>query len=809
MHIEAFETSRGEAMLHRVWSSVLGIIVVLPGGAFAQKGTKSSQTPAPIDVKVPIRKEPVSYSRELVDMLEEKCVGCHGSVLAESKLSLEGVPTMLKGGKHGPAIVPGKADESLLFRMAAHRVEPFMPPEDKPGNPPLSPEELGLLKLWIDAGAKDDSDEQPPGKRREAHAVVLGELPPGVQPINAIDMTADGARIAAGRANVVQVYDVDSGLEIISLGGHKDLIQSVRFSPDGSKLAAGSYQIVSLWTVPSGGLRKTLAGHGGPVTALAVSADGNRAYSGGQDKTIRCWSLAEGKQEWTISQPSPVHTLAIGPAGTTLLSGGADGLVRVLDASDHKELTQLKGHQGAVEALIVLRPGGARYRLVSVSADGTGRIWSLPVSLSSSSAGNDASKLSESAPIVLGGQRGPVRAVAVTADARLAIMAGDDKMLQLWDTNDGKLKRTLTTTHSGPILALVVSPDGKTLATGSADKTVNLLSIESGRTIRTLKGHAGAVQALAFSRDGTRLATAGGEGGIKVWEASTGRGLIAFGHMAPGGGAIQPVRRVAFTADGELLSASADSTLKTWSFTGAWTELRTFGPHQDRVLSLDFSPDATLLAAGGGEPSRSGEVKIWELGKGLLGRSLDTLHSDTVFALRFSPDGTRLASASADRFLKVTQVSDGKELRSFEGHTHHVMAIDWKSDGKQLVTGGADKVLKLWDFESGEQVRTFSEAGKQITSARWIAGKPQVVAASGDAQVRIWSSDDGSVLRSFGGPGDFVYCVSASSDGSRIAAGGAESVLFIWNGQNGQVMRKIEPPARTSLQASHHISAAP
>jgi hypothetical protein len=43
--------------------------------------------------------------------------------------------------------------------MAAHRIEPVMPPKDKKGVAPLTPEELGLIKLWIDAGARDDSDE--------------------------------------------------------------------------------------------------------------------------------------------------------------------------------------------------------------------------------------------------------------------------------------------------------------------------------------------------------------------------------------------------------------------------------------------------------------------------------------------------------------------------------------------------------------------------------------------------------------------------------------------------------------------------
>ena len=64
----------------------------------------------PIHVKEPNRREKVSYSREIADLLENKCTGCHGSVLAEKRLNLESVAGMLKGGKRGPAIVRGKAD---------------------------------------------------------------------------------------------------------------------------------------------------------------------------------------------------------------------------------------------------------------------------------------------------------------------------------------------------------------------------------------------------------------------------------------------------------------------------------------------------------------------------------------------------------------------------------------------------------------------------------------------------------------------------------------------------------------------------
>jgi len=292
--------------------------------------------------------------------------------------------------------------------------------------------------------------------------------------------------------------------------------------------------------------------------------------------------------------------------------------------------------------------------------------------------------------------------------------------------------------------------------------------------------------------------TAGAEGGMKVWDAASGLGVIAFGHSAPGNGPIQPIQRVAFTGEGALLSASVDKTLKSWTFEGSWGERKPLGPHVFRVLAIDFSPDGTLVATGGGDPSRSGEVKVWEVGKGMLVRSFDALHSDTVFGLRFSPDGTKIASVAADKFLKVSRLVGGVEMRSFEGHTHHVLSVDWKADGKQLVTGGADNVLKVWDFESGEQLKTLQTAAKQVTAVRWLPGKPQVVGASGDKLVRFWNADSGAIERTFAGPSDYVFGAAVSADGSMVVAGGADSVLFLWNGADAKVLRKLEPPKPAS-----------
>lgn len=766
--------------------SSLTSLVLLVSVAFPTRpaDAQTEKGPIPIAVKVAPRSEPVSFAREIIDVLDTKCVGCHSDVLAENDLILENVESMKKGGKSGPALVPGDAEASLLFKMAAHRIEPVMPPAEKKNLKPLTSEELGLLKLWIDGGAKDDSDESP----EVARPVVLGKLPPGVHPINAVDMTDDGTRVACGRANVVEVFDVDSGLEVIALGGHQDVIQSIRFSPDGRILAAGSYEVVTLWNVPTGGLEKTFEGHTDQVKALAPLNGGAGFISGGLDKTLRFWN-ADGKPSRQVAMPAAIQALAVSPDGRTIAVGTVDGHIRLIAVEDGKERADLKGPPVPVNDVAYLPDGS---RLVTASSDGKVRIW--PGVESTKEEAGDVE------PRVLNGSDKPLQALAILSEGRTIAAAGDDGKVRFWDVDAVEPSRTLDA-HSSPILSMAVGPRGDRLLTGSADATAKLIDVASGTVRFTLSSHHGAVNAVAFGDGGDRLLTAGADGGVKVWESATGQGVIAFGHAGPKDQPIQPLLKVIASTDGRIVTASADKTIKSWTYEGAWSERTPLGPHTSRVLALDFHPDGTLLAVGAGEPSRSGEIKIWEVGKGLPVRTLVDLHSDTVFGLRFSPDGSRLASAGADKFMKVTRTSDGKELRGYEGHTHHVMSVDWSADGKQIVTAGADNVLKVWDAESGEQVRTMQGPAKQVTSVRWVPGKPEIAGASGDKTVRVWNSGNGSVLRNFTGPGDYVFAVATSKDGGRLAAGGADGVLFIWERQNGKVIRKIEPETPQTAEA--------
>ena len=100
---------------------------------------------------------PVSFTEEILPLLRQNCFRCHGDGQQKSNLDLRTLSGTLRGGLHGPAIVPGNPEESRLYRRVAGIEEPNMPF----GSESLAKDEIELFRRWIaqgsdwDAGASD------------------------------------------------------------------------------------------------------------------------------------------------------------------------------------------------------------------------------------------------------------------------------------------------------------------------------------------------------------------------------------------------------------------------------------------------------------------------------------------------------------------------------------------------------------------------------------------------------------------------------------------------------------------------------
>ena len=353
------------------------LIALAAAPAFSLAADKESagRKNAPLTIATIKRSTPVDFEKDVLPALSTSCLACHNKTKAKAGLVLETPADIKKGGDDGPVVVPGKSAESLLLKASSHMAgveNPMPPPGNKVAAPDLKPEQLGLLKLWIDEGAT--------GEVRGLQAPVAWQaMPATLDPIFAVAVSGNGRFAAAGRANRIDLYDLSAGklaahlvdAALTSAGAdaaHRDMVESLAFSPDGMVLASGSFREIKFWRRTSAGEKVTLGskpatciaalddgsvvatgsdegvirlfdakgketgkleGHKAAITGLHFSADGKKLVSGSRDKSVRVWDFADHKAFCHIEIPAEVTCVAFAQAGKVAAAGAADGMVRV------------------------------------------------------------------------------------------------------------------------------------------------------------------------------------------------------------------------------------------------------------------------------------------------------------------------------------------------------------------------------------------------------------------------------------------------------------------------------------------------
>jgi mono/diheme cytochrome c family protein len=370
---------------------------------------------------------PVDYAAKIAPLFQEHCIDCHGKDDPEGEFNLESFADLMKGGKAGRAIEPGKAEDSLLVKFLEGRSgkkgkNQFMPPGKKEH---LKSDEIGLIRQWIDAGAP------PPAVERNPADVIaaLPKIAPKGEPtkaINALAFTAKGGLLAEGLFGKVLLLDAatqklartlpdvagkvnallfsadgtmlfaaagDAGLNGIAyqwrvsdgslvrkFEGHTDAVYALALSPDGQTLATGSYdQKIRLWSTATGTEEKLLKGHNGGVFGLSFRADGKVLASASADRTVKLWDVASGKRLDTFSQPLKEQSVVVfAPDGKTVAAAGVDNRIRVWNVTakavegSNKILSTRYAHEGALLNLAYSADGK---QLVSSASDRTVKIW--------------------------------------------------------------------------------------------------------------------------------------------------------------------------------------------------------------------------------------------------------------------------------------------------------------------------------------------------------------------------------------------------------------------------------------------------
>ncbi len=210
---------------------------------------------------------------------------------------------------------------------------------------------------------------------------------------------------------------------------------------------------------------------------------------------------------------------------------------------------------------------------------------------------------------------GKVSQIRTSADGRFTVIAsgipgvgGQATVLEnVSGTGKPNLVRVLEG-HQDTLYSAVISPDGKTLATAGYDRVIILWNLEDGRQLRRLTGHNGAIYDLDFDSTGQVLASASADETVKIWRVESGERLDTFGQCE----AEQYVVRFDSTRN-RVIAAGADRRVRVWKLlsldkpTVSPMLFSTFA-HEGPVTHLAVTKDVRFIATA----SVDKKIKLWD-----------------------------------------------------------------------------------------------------------------------------------------------------------------------------------------------------
>jgi WD40 repeat protein len=216
-----------------------------------------------------------------------------------------------------------------------------------------------------------------------------------------------------------------------------------------------------------------------------------------------------------------------------------------------------------------------------------------------------------------------------------------------------------------------------------------------------------------------------------------------------------------------------------------WSRIADLNGELGSVECAEFSPDGRLVATA---TKNSNDMSVWRVSDGTLLWSKKA--DQEVERIAFSPDGTLLAAGGEDDQLRLFNPADGKLLLTL-AHTSGIDSLRWSPRGHLLATGEESGIVRLWQMPEGKQVGQ-GKANGAINELDFTNDGNLLVAAGDRTGIHVFHTSDMRVAKLIHRNGSApTIAVRLSPDNRIVAGAGHEGIVDIWSLHDGEHIRRV------------------
>ncbi|MBL7738648.1 MAG: caspase family protein [Chitinophagaceae bacterium] len=685
-------------------------------------------------------------------------------------------------------------------------------------------------------------------------------LPVGhASPISGVCFSPDGKLAVTNGVEEknVKIWETSTGNLIKTIDAHAEKISSVSFSPDGKYLlTTGHDQNARIWDVGTGTLYHSIyyrfnnwiekgffSSDGKRILLISddamelhdlsskklirplldttsfyvtqnkfrnryrffdydMSYDGRFTITANSDSSIKLWDNGSGKILGKVKDnQAPFHQCSFSRNGEKLLAVTRNGTT-IWETNKLKQIRSRTAEKNSVWYSL-FHPDGQKVLTISaepVTLKAMLELWDIKTGA------------------VIQSYKLPGDSLVVSAvfnrEGNLLLTMGADGVTRLWETQTGKLLRTVSALP--PILKASLeqislddflrymqaafSNNSKYIIAASLSNVALVQDAHTGKEVAKLEGISSMISMPRYNADGSLLATAVSagiadneervKGYVAVWDMVSGNHLYELkGHN----GLIKDIK---FSPDNRYIAtASADSTARVWDvYSGKQVSM--MSGHEKGVYKCYFADSSRYIIT----QTFNGQARIWdtETGDLLAVVKHDSLTADRygVYYITLSQTGKYFITVFYDDYKAVvTETATGKKLFSFDPKRDSVFSLRIDPSEKYLMYRKSNRV-HITDIQTGEVHRLFELSETKGLREAMSEGMPGLAINKKGDVVAITTAEDllklvafpsGKLLAELKPGRKKIAGMEFTADGKFLLTNSYDTTIKVWDVQGGKL----------------------